>query len=86
MDKIDDQTFHAKFKGRDLKVGDRVRIFRYEEFEAHLQDRQSRNLPQQKKKIITGKGVISSVLDDDYYEFKSEKPKNIAEGTFIEKF
>ena len=82
---LDSQTFHAQYKGRNLKVGDRVSILKYEDFETDLKDHQSRNLPLKKKKTMIGQGVISSVLNDDYYEFKSDKPQHIPEGAFIEK-
>jgi hypothetical protein len=82
---LDSQTFHAQYKGRSLKVGDRVSILKYEDFEADLKEHQSRNLPLKKKKIVIGEGVISSILNDDYYEFKSSTPQHIPEGAFIEK-
>jgi hypothetical protein len=82
---VDEQTFYAQYKGRNLKVGDHVSILKYEDFETDLKDHQSRVLPLRKKKIIIGAGVISSVLNDNYYEFKSAKPQHIPKGAFIEK-
>ncbi|MBC7540856.1 MAG: hypothetical protein H7281_18690 [Bacteriovorax sp.] len=82
---VDEQTFHAQYKGRNLKVGDHVTILKYEDFESDLKDHQSRVLPLRKKKTVIGAGVISSVLNDNYYEFKSDKPQHIPEGAFIEK-
>ncbi|MDD4974619.1 MAG: hypothetical protein PHY93_09740 [Bacteriovorax sp.] len=82
---LDSQTFHAQYKGRSLQVGDHVSILKYEDFEADLKEHQSRNLPIKKKKKVIGVGVISSVLNDHYYEFKSNTPLHIPEGAFIEK-
>ena len=82
---LDAQTFHVKYKGHNLRVGDRVSILQYKDFEADLKNHQSRNLPIKKEKIIIGKGVVSSILNDNYYELKSETPQHIPEGAFIEK-
>jgi hypothetical protein len=83
--KLHSQTFHVEFKGRNLRVGDRVSILKYEDFQTDLKNHTSKNFPLKKKKVVIGEGVVSAVLNDNYYEFKSETPQYIPDGAFIEK-
>lgn len=72
-------TFHAKYVGQDLKVGDRVRIFRMKSID------QGELTPPPEKKVI-GEGRVSSILHDNFYEIKSETAHHIPIDAFIEKF
>ena len=82
---LGDTTFHAEYKGPNLKVGDRVSILKFSDFETDLKNHQSRSLPKKQKKVVLGEGVVSSILNDNYYEFKTDAPQHIPEGAFIEK-
>jgi hypothetical protein len=82
---LDGQTFQAEFKGSNLKVGDKLKIFRYESFDEDLKTHISRTRPEDKKKVLIGLGTVSSVLNDNFYEIKTDEPKYIPEGSFIEK-
>jgi len=82
---LDDQTFQAEYKGSNLKVGDKLKIFKYEAFNEDLKGHISRTRPEDKKKVLIGSGTVSSVLNDNYYEIKTDEPKYIPEGSFIEK-
>ncbi len=79
------QFFHAKVNGPKLKIGDRVSILKYEDFNENLKTHQSKSNPIVKKKVLLGVGKVSSILKDNYYEIKSDEPKNIPEGSIIEK-
>lgn len=85
----DNQTFHAKYYGKDsLKIGDRVRILEYEDTSTDLKLKKSRTLPfstKNVKKRILDLATISSVLDDNYYELKSDNSKHIPQEAIIEK-
>ena len=80
-----DKTFQAEYKGQILKIGDRVSILKYKDLKSKFKTHQSKILPIKQKKIIIGEGVVSSVLKNSFYEFKSESPQYIPEGAFIEK-
>jgi hypothetical protein len=71
-------TFHAKYPGQNLKIGDRVRIFRMKSIA------QGEFTPPPEKKII-GEGRVSSILHDNFYEIKSETAQHIPTDAFIEK-
>lgn len=83
------QTFQAKYKGKgQLRVGDRLRILEYEDFVEDLKEKESRNMPlgnYEKRKKIIGHATVSTVLDDNYYEFKLDKPQPVPAEVFIEK-
>ena len=83
---LDSQTFQAEYKGSNLKVGDKLKIFKYETFDQDLKTHISRTRPEDKKKVLIGSGTVSSVLNNNYYEIKTDGPKYIPKGSFIEKF
>lgn len=85
VNSVDTETFHAQYNGRPLKVGDRISILKYEDFEKDLNDRRSRTMPLEKKKVSIGSGTVSSVLKDNYYELKPDTPQHIPSEAFIEK-
>lgn len=72
-------TFHAKYAGQNLKIGDRVKIFRM------ISITQGEFTPPPEKKVI-GEGRVSSILHDNFYEIKSETAHHIPTDAFIEKF
>lgn len=82
---LSDHTFHAEIIGLHLKVGDRVTILKYKDFQTDLKGHQSRTLPFKKTKIKVGEGIISSVLENNFYELQLENPQHIPEGSFVEK-
>ncbi len=82
---IDTQTFHAQYKGKDLRVGDRVRIVEYD-FNRGQKNRPSRMLPMAQRRRIVGTATVSSLLKDNYYELKSDTPQHVPAGAFIEKY
>lgn len=83
------QTFQAKYKGREqLQVGDRLRILKYEDFVENLKEKESRNIPignYEKRKKVIGHATVSTVLEDNYYEFKLDKPQYVPSEAIIEK-
>ncbi|RPJ77725.1 MAG: hypothetical protein EHM20_05590 [Alphaproteobacteria bacterium] len=89
LSSTDTRTFHVKYYGKDtLKIGDRVRILEYEDTSTDLKLKKSRTLPfstKNAKKKVLDLATISSVLDDDYYELKSDNSKHIPEDAIVEK-
>ncbi|MGZ3788865.1 MAG: hypothetical protein ACXVLQ_10095 [Bacteriovorax sp.] len=81
---LDSRTYHAQYMGKDLKIGDKVKIVEYD-FNYNLKNRQSKNLPMPQKKKVIGEAVVSSILNDHFYELKSDKPQHIPAEAFIEK-
>lgn len=70
--------FHAKYSGKNLNRGDKVRIFRMETIT------QGESVSTSKK--IIGEGLVTSSLHDDFYEIKSEPAHHIPTDAFIEKY
>lgn len=82
---VDTQTYHAQYMGKDLKIGDKVKIVEYD-LVGDLKHKQSRNMPFAQKKKVIGEATVSSILNDNYYELKSDKPQHVPADAFIEKF
>ncbi len=85
----DTQTFQAKYYGKgNLHLGDRVRILEIEDTDTSLKLKKSRNMPfstKQSKKKIIDHATISTVLEDNYYELKSDHAKHVPAEAVIEK-
>lgn len=70
--------FHAKYAGKDLNVGDKVKIFRMESMT------QGELAPPPVKKVLS-EGRVTSILHDNFYEIKTETAHHIPTDAFIEK-
>ena len=83
------QTFQAKYNGREhLKVGDKVKIIEYQNFSEDLKERESRNFPfmaDKRTQKVIGQASVSHVLDDNYYEFTTDRPQHVPEDALIQK-
>lgn len=82
---LDAQTYQAHFKGPVLKLGEKVKIIEYN-WNTDIPHRHSRILPDIQEKRIIGQATITTILNDNYYELKTEKPQYIPNDAFIEKY
>lgn len=83
------QSFQAKYNGKEpLRIGDRVNIIEQQAYSEDLRIRESRNMPfmtdKQNQKII-GQASVSNILNDNFYEFKTDKPQHVPESALIQK-
>lgn len=83
------QTFHARYNGKGpLQLGEKFNIVEYQPYSEDLRNRESRNLPfmadEQSKKII-GQATVSNILNNNIYEFKTDRPQHVPENALIEK-
>lgn len=70
-------VFHAKYAGKSLKVGDKVKIFVMESIT------QGESTTPPAKKVV-GEGRVTSILKENFYEIKSESAHHIPSDAFIE--
>lgn len=83
------QSFQAKYNGKEpLRIGDRVNIIEQLAYSEDLRVRDSRNMPfmtdKQNQKII-GQASVSNILNDNFYEFTTDKPQHVPESALIQK-
>lgn len=71
-------SLHVKYTGQKLKVGDRVRIIQ-------METESTGEYASLAKKKVIGEGRVSTILEGNFYEIKTETAQHVPTGAIIEK-
>lgn len=82
---LNSNTYQAEYAGPRLRIGDKVKIIEYD-LDTNMKQRNSRNVPFNQKKKVIGEATVSSIINDHFYELKSERPQHVPSDALIEKF